>query len=150
MQKRCISLENIIRVLLFWAVLSLIMIMALVVSSIEMKWTVSVTFLLFFVLFAGIMVYYVHLYFLIKRVIVNLQCNYISGKVIDCVRGLYFGTVRLGIEFMDQQGTIRYMRTEPYVSNSSVDLYIRKEFQIGYIINVPHQRIFLMDTKHME
>jgi hypothetical protein len=62
-----------------------------------------------------------------------------------CARGFYFGTVRLGIEFTDENGTVRYMRTEPIFWNNSIDLDIRKKFRIGYRSNVPHQRIILMN-----
>jgi len=44
--------------------------------------------------------------------------------VVDYARGFYFGTVRLGIEFTDENGTVRYMRTEPNFWINSVDLIL--------------------------
>jgi len=146
MEKRCISLENIKGLIIFWAIVSVFMILALlVVVLIDRGFPYTIAFSLLAFLLSGFTGYLFFLFFSIKKTIATNGFQYTKGRVIDTQHGPYFGGIKLGIEFLDVNGIKQKIQTEPYFWHEKAELYIRKDFIIGYRMSNRAEQIIIMD-----
>jgi hypothetical protein len=146
MNKRCISLENIKELILFWAIVSVFMMLALfVVIAIDKGIPYTIVFSILAALLTGVTLYLAILFLTITKRIKNNEFRFVPGKVIDIKHGPYFGGLKLGIEFQDENGKTQKMQTEPYFWPQKAELYLRNDFVIGYWVSKSFTQVIIMD-----
>jgi len=148
MEKRCMSLEAIKRLIPTWGVYSgVILILVLLMAVSNQNKTFIIILFTVPLLCLFVMVYFIFLSKSIKRKIANGDFLYATGKAVSSRRSVLSREVVLSFEFFDEDGNRRELEAQPYIPLHSLGDYLNHEFIIGYQTIDSASKIIIMDYK---